>query len=299
MKEENGENRRDQFTEPFFEPHLAELEDQVKVLIQEILSLCQMLKTNKDLSLGHELSSLCHELRVTKDLIVQAMEAMNFNANSLEGQRLNNPEEELKLKHAAEIGWAEVARLNQIIEEADAILTMADETMHELEKTPDQEWLFQHNRESIEDIELKDIFNDIDTFKDIPLKNHDLTKNYDLGEQEFSFVQNLKPPLLGDISSSGFENTLGKISKLSPISMRTQPDLFKDNLYKNDLYSAPMKLGDGPFAHVARSATKWSGNDDPIITQAGFNGGYISSRASENRPFFNLTPSRTDDDTKS
>jgi hypothetical protein len=301
MSEGYGADRLVQSNKPSSKPSTEDLEERARALMQEIRIACQMLGRGEDAGLIHELSSLCHELRVSRDLIVQAMEAMKANASKLEGQTLNNPDEELRLKRTAEIAWTEVERLNEIIEQIDEVLAMADKGMHELEKTLGQERP-QHEGERLDDMDTKLIPTDLDSFMDSRSWPDDFKVSpgkYDPGNQRSSLVPDLTPPLLGDESSSGLKATLGKVTGLSAMSMKIQTDLHKVDLYEIDAAPGPVEPGHDPSLPATHPTTKRYRYEDPIMTRAGFNGSYSSRRPLGNRPFFNRRLSGPNNDTKS
>jgi len=302
MKGARGQDRHHHLDETPNEIGMADIEERVKFLIQEILVASQTLRLTRDLSLGDRIWTFCRELSAAKNLVVQAMEAMKGNANRLEAQRLNNPDEELELNRAAEIARAEVERLSRIIEEIDAVLTMAD-AMHELEKTLDQERI-QPGRSRLGDIEIEieNIFAELASLRanDIILANIvGSSEKYDLSDQRLPVVHSLTPPLLGNVPSSGLKDTLGKVRESLAIDRKSRSDLYKEILYKNNVHDGAVELSDAPFVPPTCPLGEELLCEDPILTLAGFNGSYVSPRVPGKGAYAKRKQLRTGNDTKS
>lgn len=269
MNEESKASWDDQVGQSAAKPELAELEERAKSLMQGILSSCEMLKLRKDQGSKLTISSLCHELSAVRDQIIQFMEAMEFNAHRLQGQNLETPEAEIRLRRAAEIAWAELNRLSQFIEEIDRALTIANEILFESDKFLGQRELRQEWKH----------FYDLDLIREIhPAPDGSINsseRHPSFGEESPSNCK-LTPPLLGLTPSLGLEASLKKVPAPSPRDVKIHADPYTKGLYMNDTHSGRVELNYDLYDPVAGSMATEALYGGPIMAQAGFDGSYTA-----------------------
>jgi len=241
-----------------------DITDAVKKLRYQLQDLEQQTE-----ALKQKISFLCHELESAKQTLTQDKHSMKANAHKLENQSLNNPTAELKLMRAAEIAWAEVERLTQLITEINEVLAQGVENMDGKTEQSDKT-LYLHNRIRFSEkqpqvSDIDHILDDFDAARSIPSRKQDFsTLTFTICTQE--------PPMLGSVSSSGLDACLQKIPTATPDRMEIHPTSYSEGLYMNDDYSGQNQVGYDPYDIVSGPKVTGPLSDGPIMTQSDFNG---------------------------
>ena len=296
----------------FDRPDLGNLEHQAKSLMNEIFEGCQELQTlNNQISwpkseplqtetyeammdnltgaaqtnqqdniilskqldaIRERIFSLCRDLEKIKETLMQAMQAMEGNAQKLESQNLHTQAAELNLQRAAEIARVEVERLERFIDEIDETLSQANEVLsvptRQLQKPPYPTDDLRLNKEQPQIPNLEQILAGFENAQRIPLENR-------------SFDVSIPPtfgheaPMLGGAQSPGLEGTLSKVPTPSFPIVKIHADPYTGELYKDDVYSGRMELSYDPYDPIAGPMAIGS-QYEPLMAQAGFDGSYLS-----------------------
>ena len=295
---------------------LNEIESQSKLLIQEILTALNELKTiNRQLlninnitpvtpagivsndylangiyelqdhlqvieqqkySIIERINLICQDLESAKEILIQFKQAAEGNAHKLANQDINDFAIEMQLKRAAELAWIEAERLGQLIEKIDHFL---DQTIKAMEGSNGHFGPPPFLDNNLHFAEGQPDLPDIDSILAGLNNIRSTPTNIQKFDSSRPLIGRQITPLPGLAASHGLENSLAKIPSCSPLG--TESEIPESKSIQGDgLTSNDQKIRYDPYAHMRGENIPDANFDDSIIEQAGFDGSYDSYKRS-------------------